>query len=122
MQNLYGGCFGEMRVIQLIIMSSNIFFHSSTTCFPTSLKGHPKRRDVQVRSTVTCAYVRVDEATLTSCLASGVHRTQMVEAFICGPWIVVTFRHHFVKVNNAYVRFIAHKGSWASQSPSLVSI
>ena len=28
-------------------------------------------------------------------------------AFSRGPWTVVTFRHLFVKVNNAYERFIA---------------
>ena len=40
-------------------------------------------------------------------LAASVPRSQIVEKFPRGPWTVVTVRHLFVKVNNAYVRFIA---------------
>ena len=45
-------------------------------------------------------------STSFSVCAASVPHAHTVEEFPRGPWIVVTFRHLFVKVNNIYVRFI----------------
>ena len=58
-------------------------------------------------STRTCGVSCVKLPLLSLCLVASVPRAQTVETFPRGPWTVVTFRHLFVKVNNAYVRFIA---------------
>ena len=59
-------------------------------------------------STSTCGVSCVELTLLSLCLAASVSRAQTFEASPPrGPWTVVTFHHLFVKVNNAYVRFIA---------------
>ena len=63
---------------------------------------------MQVGSTVTCGVSCVELPLLSLCLAESVPRAQTVEEFPHGPGTVVTFRIPFVKVNNAYVRFIAN--------------
>ena len=41
------------------------------------------------------------------CFAESIPCAQMVDAFSCGPWAVITFCQLFVKVNDLYVRHIA---------------
>ena len=58
-------------------------------------------------STSTCGVSCVELPLLSLCLAASVPRAHTVEAFPHGPWNVVTFRHLFLKVHDANVRFIA---------------
>ena len=55
----------------------------------------------------TCGVSCVEPLLLSLGLAASVPRAQTDEEFPRGPWTVVTFRHPFVKVINAYVRFTA---------------
>ena len=105
----------------IIIVSSNNVFYCTTYCFPTSLNVMMSSKEqgraswehcnmcVVVSSALpqACGVSCVERPLLSLCLGASVPRAQTLEAFPRGPWTVVTFRHLFVKVNNAYVRFIA---------------
>ena len=64
-------------------------------------------RSVFCSSTSTCGVFCVELTLLLLYFAASIPCAQTVEASPHGPWTVITIRHLFVKMNDAYVRFIA---------------
>ena len=97
-----------------------IIFHTSAHCFPTSLN--------VIRSSKEQGYcASCEHCNMYTLVSSAFPQTHVVSPvlnfhfFLCaklhvhrrlrtsprGPCTIVTFRYHFVKVNDVYVRFIA---------------
>ena len=64
-------------------------------------------RDLFFSSTSTCDVYCVELPLLPLCFAASITCARTVVASTRGPRTVIIFRHLFVKVNYAYVRFIA---------------